>query len=403
MPNSLVDTVLIDKINNQASTKHAIILILAAIMPPMAIASLIPVLPLLMKEFAYEQGSAFLVPIALTVPALCVALFSPLAGWISDKLGRKPVLISALLAYGVVGVVPYFLTDLHHIILVRVLLGVAEAAIMTVATALIADYFTGKLRQKWISIQIASVSLSAIVLIAMGGLLGEFFGSRGPFLLYLVAIPIALAAYVILFEPQRGQEQASKSRPKVPWKRVTPLLLTTLFVGVIFYTIIVKIGVILGLVSEVSPATIGGIGAVGNIGVALGSMAFGKFKGASGPKLMSIGLALSAIGYCGAALSSTLIFTTAALIVACLGFGMLLPTMLNWILSVLPKSVIGRGTGLWTGAFFFGQFTAPIIATALQNQIGGLENVLLIYAVLSLIGVFIAFMKLKGAKSLVNH
>lgn len=392
-----------DPTSRQASTKHGIILVLAAIMPPMAIITLIPILPLLTEEFSTVQGSAFLVPIALTIPALCVALFSPVAGWISDKMGRKPVLISALVIYGVVGLIPYFLTNLFQIITARVVLGIAEAAIMTVATALIADYFKGKVRQRWISIQIACVSLSAIVLIAIGGLLGEFLGSRGPFVLYLVALPIALIAAFVLYEPVKSNKIINADALGVPWVRLMPLLFTTLFVGVIFYTMMVKLGAILALADEVSPAIIGGIGAAANIGMALGSMAFGRFKGASGPKLITIGLTLSAIGYCGSALSDTLMFTSIAIFIACFGFGMLLPTMLNWILSVLPKNVIGRGTGLWTGAFFLGQFTAPIIVTALQSQIGPLENVLMMYAGLSLIGVILALTKIKGAKELVTH
>jgi MFS family permease len=128
-----------DQTSNMPTTKHGIILMLAAVMPAMAIISLVPVLPLLLAEFSKVTGSEFLVPIAMTVPALCVALFSPLAGWISDKAGRKPVLLSALLIYAFIGLLPFFLSDLMHIIAARVVLGIAEAAIMTVATALIAD------------------------------------------------------------------------------------------------------------------------------------------------------------------------------------------------------------------------------------------------------------------------
>lgn len=403
----MINTVANLETNNQtnarASTKHGIILVLAAIMPPMAIITLIPILPLLTDEFSAVQGAAFLVPIALTIPALCVALFSPVAGWISDKLGRKPVLISALIIYGLVGLIPYFLTDLFQIIGARVVLGLAEAAIMTVATALIADYFKGKARQRWISIQIACVSLSAIVLIAVGGLLGEFLGSRGPFILYLVALPIAFVAACVLYEPLKGDKESNAGSVGVPWARLMPLLFTTLLVGVVFYTIIVKLGEVLALAEDVSPAIIGGIGAGANLGMALGSMAFGRFKGASGPQLITIGFTLSTIGYCGSALSNSLLFTSIAIFIACFGFGMLLPTMLNWILSVLPKNIIGRGTGLWTGAFFLGQFTAPIIVTALQSQVGQLENVLMIYAGLSFAGAIFAFSKIKGAKGLVVH
>ena len=54
-----------------ASSRHAILLILTAIMPTMGIVALVPVLPLLLREFASAPGSEVLVPVALTIPALC--------------------------------------------------------------------------------------------------------------------------------------------------------------------------------------------------------------------------------------------------------------------------------------------------------------------------------------------
>jgi MFS family permease len=61
------------------------------------------------------------------------------------------------------------LTNLFQIIGSRFVLGIFEAVIMTVSTALIGDYFKGDAREKWIGIQIGAVSVSAIILIALGG------------------------------------------------------------------------------------------------------------------------------------------------------------------------------------------------------------------------------------------
>lgn len=383
-----------------AASKHGVILVLAAIMPTMAIISLVPVLPLFMKEFAYIEGAEFLVPMAMTIPALCVALFSPIAGWLSDRVGRKPVLLTALIIYAFIGLAPFFLTNLFHIILSRVVLGMAEAAIMTVATALIADYYTGKARQRWVTIQIASVSISAIVLIAFGGILGELLGSRGPFLLYILALPIALLVHQVLFEPSASSKNTA-SGVRTPWRDILPILITTLFVGVIFYTIIVKLGEILALSAEVSPGVIGGIGAAANIGVALGSIAFKKAKGLTGPSLIAGGLILATLGYVGAAVSTSLVMTSVSVVIACLGFGLLLPTTLNWVLKVLPVNVRGKGTGLWTGAFFLGQFSAPILVTLLQVEFGGLYNVLMLFAALAFLAALLALVKTKHAQPLV--
>ncbi|ATW04722.1 MFS transporter [Sphingorhabdus sp. YGSMI21] len=364
-----------------AGTRQGVILLLASMMPIMAIISLVPVLPLLFKEFAGVSGSAFLVPMALTIPALCVALFSPLAGWLSDKLGRKHLLVGALVLYAGFGIIPWFLTDLFQIIGARIALGITEAVIMTVATVLIGDYFEGARREKWIALQVGFGSIAAIILIAVGGGLGELLGSRGPFLLYLLALPIALAAAIILFEPTIKSAVGNGIKAKFPFKAVMPLILTTIGVGIIFYSIVVQLGPVLGLSGEVSPATIGLIGALTNIAVAVGSVLFNKFKQNVGPRLLIVGLVLAAIGYAGISMSTTLVLLATFAILACIGSGMLLPNMLTWTMNSLPPEMRGRGMGMWTGAFFLGQFAAPIVTASIVPITGGFAETFLAYAV----------------------
>lgn len=384
----------------QAGNIHGIILILAAVMPVMAIISLVPVMPLLGREFGAVPGSKALVPIALTVPALCVALFSAPAGWLSDRIGRKGLLITALLGYAAIGIVPFFLADLKQIIGARIGLGIFEAVIMTVATAMIGDYFKGAAREKWIGFQVAAISVSAIFLIAIGGALGEAMGSRGPFVLYLLAIPIAGLVAWKLFEPD-VIEKTSGQKGRLPWKSLVPLLLTTLGVAIFFYTTIVKLGDILLLSGDVSPGVIGGIGAIFNIGVMLGTFLFIKLKAtSSGPKLLAIGMLLFAMGYGGMGLSSALPMTVIFAVITSLGAGLLLPTMLTWVMSILPGNVRGRGTGFWTGMFFLGQFVAPLVAVALYKPFGGLANVLLVYGGVAAVLMIIAVMRSRGAQNL---
>ncbi|WP_339826257.1 MFS transporter [uncultured Parasphingorhabdus sp.] len=367
--------------SHSAGTRHGVILLLAAMMPIMAITSLIPVLPLLFKEFSSVNGSEFLVPMALTIPALCVALFSPLAGWLSDKLGRKHLLVGALVLYAGFGIIPWFLDDLMQIIGARIALGITEAVIMTVATVMIGDYFEGARREKWIALQVGFGSIAAIILIAVGGGLGELLGSRGPFLLYLLAIPIALAAAIILFEPTVKSAVSDGVKANFPFKAVMPLILTTIGVGIIFYSIVVQLGPVLGLSGEVSPATIGMIGALTNIAVAVGSVLFNKFKQNVGSRLLIVGLVLAAIGYAGISMSTTLVLLATFAILACIGSGMLLPNMLTWTMNSLPPEMRGRGMGMWTGAFFLGQFAAPIVTASIVPITGGFAETFLAYAV----------------------
>lgn len=365
-------------------TRQGVILLLASVMPIMAVISLVPVLPLLLEEFQDTAGSAFLVPIAMTVPALCVAVFSPLAGWIADRVGRKRLLVCTLAIYGFAGVLPWFLGDLFQIIAARIVLGVMEAAIMTVATVLIGDYFNGKRRESWLSMQVAVGSVAAIILIAVSGLLGEAFGSRGPFLLYLLALPIAVLAALFLFEPARKTDLAGSSADAFPFGTVLPVVAITVIVGVLFYTLIVQLGPILQLSGQVSPATIGIIGAATNLGVAGGSLIFRKLGKPPGMAILALGLTVSGLGYLGASLITGLRGIAAFSVMICIGCGILLPNLITWVMSLLPLRFRGRGTGVWTGAFFLGQFLAPVIATALAVPLAGLGGVLQFYGVLAL-------------------
>ena len=386
--------------HNEATTEHGIILILAAVMPAMAIISLVPVMPLLSQEFSSVSNSEALVPIALTIPALCVAIFSPIAGLLSDRIGRKMLLLFGLLGYAAVGIIPFFLTNLFQIIGSRFVLGIFEAVIMTVSTALIGDYFKGDTREKWIGIQIGAVSVSAIILIALGGALGEFLGSRGPFLLYLIALPIALLVFLKLFEP-RAIEKTSASGKNLPWKTLLPLLIITLAVGVFFYTVIVSLGDILLLVEEVSPAQIGLIGAAVNLGVMIAASSFIKLKGnSSGLKLLAIGFALFSIGYVGMGVSSSIAGSVTAAIITSLGAGFLLPCMLAWVMSILEAGDRGKGTGLWTGMFFLGQFVAPLVVVALSGPLAGLSNVLIFYGITAAVLMVAALWASRGAEPL---
>jgi MFS family permease len=354
----------------QAGNVHGLVLLAAAVMPIMAITSIIPVLPLLLREFADVPGSAALVPVALTVPALCVALFSPIAGWLSDRIGRKRLLVGSLTIYAGCGFAPWFMESLTAIIASRVALGIVEAAIMTLTTALIGDYFEGERRERWIALQVAAASIAATVLLAAGGALGEALGSRGPFLLYLSALGIALAAAIVLHEPERGKPAEAAGASVLA--HVLPLALITFGVGIVFYTILVQIGPILELSVEVSPGQVGLAGAAVNMGVVLGAAVFKRMSHLAGPPLLSLGLAVAAAETreCRERRNGDEAVRQRHTRIA--GSGLLLPNLLGWTMRRLPQEVRGRGMGVWTGAFFLGQFVAPVATGVLAPGLGGL-------------------------------
>jgi hypothetical protein len=157
------------------------------VLPILGAVLIAPVLPKMQDHFASVPGAKALVPLALTVPALALALLAPFAGVIVDRVGRKRLLVVATVLYALFGTAPLWLDSLGGIIASRALVGVAEAAIMTCCTTLIGDYYSGHRRVKYLALQTMCASASATVFFVLGGAAGSA-GWRVPFWVHAVSL-----------------------------------------------------------------------------------------------------------------------------------------------------------------------------------------------------------------------
>ncbi len=302
----------------------------------------------------------------ITVPALCVALFSIPAGWLGDRVGRRKMLIWSMALYVLVGIAPYFLNDLKLILWSRIAVGIVEAMLMTLSTTLIGDFFQGQSRDRWLAAQTGVASTFAIFAILIAGFVGQK-DWHNVFLLYLV--PVIFLAMVIAFtwEPEESEYLASKEQEgkwsDIPWGLMSVICLITLFGSVMFYTVQIKLpdafkalGVVLADGSY-DAARGGMMTAVASIFVPVGTLCFWWLSPRLSLKAMFVlEFALLAAGFLlMAVLTSPWAFTLAAGLDQ-IGAGMLLPTLLTWAVAKLPFPVRGRGTGLWTATFSLGQF-----------------------------------------------
>ncbi|KQQ99327.1 hypothetical protein ASF72_17845 [Arthrobacter sp. Leaf141] len=81
---------------HRAGRFQAALLVAGSCMPVLGAVLLAPILPTLSQVFAGTPGVAILVPLTLTLPALFVALFSPLAGYVADRVGSLGFALGAL-------------------------------------------------------------------------------------------------------------------------------------------------------------------------------------------------------------------------------------------------------------------------------------------------------------------
>jgi MFS family permease len=372
-----------------------VLLLLPITMAVMGLVVLVPVLPGMMAQFHDVPGVEYLVPLMLTLPALCVAALGPVAGIVVDAFGRRRTCIGALLIYAVVGMLPIFLDSLSTIIASRFVLGAMEALIVTSSTTLIGDYFHGREREKWLANQTAVASIASIFLALLGGALGNL-SWRGPFAAYGVSIVFAIGLMLWTWEPRKSEEpgnEVARSAARFPWGAILPIALLAVFGGVMFFNMQIQVSNVLSEYYGIhSPSQLGLYSGVAGLAVAGGTLLYRRF---TARRVVStqliIAFGLLGITYVQMNHSPTSTLFTVWLIANQLGCGMLLPALVVWAMGRLPFEVRGRGTGLFMTGWWLGQPLSTQAVAFLRGQVNGsLPAALQILGILCLVATAIA-------------
>ncbi|MEU5095593.1 MFS transporter [Streptomyces sp. NPDC020996] len=372
-------------VSGPAHLLRVTLLMAGSCLPILGAVLIAPVLPKMQDHFASVPGAKALVPLALTVPALALALLAPFAGLIVDRLGRKRLLIWATLLYAVFGTAPLWLDSLGGVIASRALVGVAEAAIMTCCTTLIGDYYSGRRRVRYLALQTMCASASATVFFVLGGAAGSA-GWRAPFWVYAVSLALAPLMAAALPSPSAGASAEASSgtsagdapagtgtRRPFPWRRMAGICALTFFGAMVFYTVPVEMSYLLDDLGVESSGVIGLATAVASAATVGGAVTFARLKRSPDPMLPAV-LALCALGFGVMFLAGGAPLLVVGAVVNCVGTGMLLPALLTSAMSRLAFEDRGRGTGLWLAAFFGGEFVCPLVLLAGEAAVGTLAG-----------------------------
>lgn len=350
-----------------AGARQSLLLLFGSCLPVLGAVLLAPVLPRMQAHFIDTPGAAVLVPVALTLPALVVALLAPFAGMIADRIGRKPLLLMAMLVYTVCGTLPLWLDSLQAIVLSRAGIGLAEAGIMTCCTALMGDYYRGGRRERLFALQMVATSLSAAVFMGVGGYLGQD-SWRTPFTLYAVGLVFLPLMALWLWEPQAERPAAGVPTP-MPWHALLPLLGLALLAGLSLFIVPVQAGYLLNLLGVDAPAQIGMTMGGNQVGVVLGALSF-RLIGRTRPGwLLLLAFAMAGSGGLLMAAAGSQGVVSLAVFINGLGIGLMLPTLITRIMALVDFSQRGRASGLFTAAIFGGEFVSPLVVLMMTSGV----------------------------------
>lgn len=203
--------------NSRASLTFIFITV---VLDAMGIGIIIPIIPdLIMKLIGAGESEASLYGGWLMLSfAGMQFLFSPLMGVLSDKFGRRPVLLLAILGMGIDYIFHAFAPTIGWLFIGRLFAGITGAS-FTVANAYVADVSTREEKAKNFGMIGAAFGLGFIIGPAVGGLLGAHFSVEMPFY-FAAALSLLNAAYGFFVLPE---SLAKEKRREIEWKNANPI------------------------------------------------------------------------------------------------------------------------------------------------------------------------------------
>ena len=204
---------------NVINPKSALIFILVTIcLDSIGLGIIIPSFPTLISETAavpISQASQYFGWV-MGAYAFMQFIFSPLIGNLSDRFGRRPILLISVLGMSLDYLVMYFAPDLWWLVIGRAVSGIFGAS-FTSASAYIADISTPDKRAQNFGMIGAAFGIGFVIGPAIGGLLSDF-GARTPF---LVAAIFSMANFIYGFIVLK-ESLPLENRRAFEWKRSNP-------------------------------------------------------------------------------------------------------------------------------------------------------------------------------------
>jgi len=331
----------------------------------------IPLIPLMSKDTNLPVNLSGLL---VTSYAIAYAIFAPFFGSLSDRVGRKKILIFGLFIFSLATTFTGLANTFSTLIIFRILSGIGAGMIEPNVLSIVGDRFEYENRGKAIGIVTAALISSAIVGVPLGGYIAEYFSWRVPFFvigvvsifsLILVSISINETNKQITSPSIVMQVRATVSSSTILFALTATLLYYGGLQGMFVYS-----GVFYSEIFNSSTSLIGFILMGAGIGSVLGSVIGGKLADKFGKKKVVI-FAVFFVGISVLFLSlSTHSFQMAILIhfiwATVYGIGQ---TAFTALISELNPKYRGTIMALISSAMYLGSglFTA-IVAVVFHNN-----------------------------------
>jgi MFS family permease len=340
---------------------------------------IIPVYPQRLASLGLGAGTLALMEGAF---GLGMFLFSTPAGVLANRIGRKPLILSALIGFIVTNLMLAFLNGVPIFITARFLEGIFVAGFFPAAMAMIGDSVPMQQQGRWMGLMTTAQSGGLALGPAIGGVLYQSWGFTSPFLLSAgFALASSLLALVLLPEtlpePVRLEELARQEKKRhgerdanainlwhLAWLYAA-LLIIDFGTTFIFPFSVPQYPFYFGNALHYSPAQYGLIISAYGLTVALFPLVLGRLSERLSKKsLVVLGSLLSAALNLGLLFLHQYLLLIASAAITGLGSAMLMPAMGTIYLNATTDQNRSQLMGIRTTAISFAIFLAPFSQAA---------------------------------------
>ena len=346
--------------------------------------SLAPGLPTIARELGAGSDGTLVAQLVLTIPGIAMILGAALVGFLSQRFGRRWVMMSFHGLYAIVGFAGIFADTLPELVASRVVAGFAAGGLLTTVYATVGEYFEGIGRHKMIGFVSMTSSAWTVILLPLSGAIVDEFGWRATFWLYLPGLLLIAVARLGM----HGEKPPSAG-VDLSWRPI--LALWPIVLLVVIYTIGVYMMVIQGPFlaearGEASGTLIGTLIAVTSAVGAAGGGIYGYLRRWLGFRAMFAFISfVFGIGMIVAVTAPSMTIFVLAFAIMGLGSGIVEPTAATEALNRTPDALHDRAAGATIAGLFLGQFLNPWVMNPLRES-GGIGFAFSVVAVAWLVG-----------------
>lgn len=199
--------------------KHLYFILFVVLLEIISLGIIIPIYPQLLMELAGVDLSeaAIIGGYLVFIYAFMQFIFAPVAGALSDKFGRRPIILIALFIFMLDYILLANVTNIYWLAAARIIGGIAGSS-LTPAHAYVTDISSKENRGKYFGMLGAAIGVGFILGPAIGGVLGQI-DTRLPFWVAAAVMGMAtIIGYFILPE-----SLAKDKRRDFEWKRANPV------------------------------------------------------------------------------------------------------------------------------------------------------------------------------------